>query len=308
MKHPVFQKRDGICDREDIRGYKMNKYIEKANILIEALPYIQRLSGKTIVVKYGGAAMQDDALTRKILEDVTLLKYVGVNPILVHGGGPEINKLLTALNMEPKFYNGLRITDEKTMEIVQMALTGKINKDIVARLNTLGAKAIGLCGLDANLIVAEKLEDTGVDFGCVGKIKHINTKLLELLTKDEYIPVIAPIGVGENGESYNINADTVAGELSIAMKAEKLIFLTDTDGVRKDPRNPDTLLYELSVAEIKKYIDNGTIAGGMLPKVEGCIKSIEKGVNRVHILNGTIPHPLILEIFTDSGIGTMVTK
>jgi acetylglutamate kinase len=287
----------------------MNQYIEKANILIEALPYIQRLSGKTVIIKYGGAAMQDDDLTEKILQDITLLKYVGVNPIMVHGGGPEINRFLAALNIEPKFYNGLRITDEQTMEIVQMTLTGKINKDIVAKLNALGAKAIGLCGLDANLIQAEKLPPSnGVDLGCVGKIKSINTTLLTLLSKDEYIPVIAPIGVGENGESYNINADTVAGEIAIAMQAEKLMFLTDTDGVRKKEDDPDTLIYEISVAQIKEYIEDGTISGGMLPKVKGCVKSIQQGVNRVHILNGTIPHPLILEIFTDSGIGTMVTK
>lgn len=287
----------------------MNAYLDKANILIEALPYIQRLSGKTVIIKYGGSAMQDDILTEKILQDVTLLKYVGVNPIVVHGGGPEINKFLTALHIEPKFYNGLRVTDEATMEIVQMTLTGKTNKAIVAKLNALGAKAIGLCGLDANLILAEKLPPKdGVDLGCVGKIKSINTTLLNLLSKDEYIPVIAPIGVGENGESYNINADTVASEVAVAMKAEKLMFLTDTDGVRADAENPDTLIYEISVAKIREMIDKGAINGGMVPKVKGCIKSIESGVNRVHILNGTISHPLILEIFTDSGIGTMVTK
>jgi acetylglutamate kinase len=287
----------------------MNKYIEKANILIEALPYIQRLSGKTIIIKYGGAAMQDDDLTEKILQDVTLLKYVGVNPILVHGGGPDINHMLAALGIEPKFHNGLRITDEATMEVVQMTLTGKINKDIVAKLNALGAKAIGLCGLDANLITAKKhIAEDGVDLGCVGDITSINTTLLNLLCKDEYIPVIAPIGVGEHGESYNINADTVAAEIASAMTAEKLMFLTDTDGVRKDPDDPDSLIYEISVAEIKEYIQQGFITGGMLPKVNGCIQSVEQGVNRVHILNGIIPHPLLLEIFTDSGIGTMVTK
>lgn len=287
----------------------MDTYIEKANILIEALPYIQRLSGKTIIIKYGGSVMQDEELTQKILQDVTLLKYVGVNPILVHGGGPEINKLLSALNIEPKFHNGLRITDAQTMEVVQMTLTGKINKDIVAKLNALGAKAIGLCGLDANLIKASKKELVdGVDLGCVGKIEAINTTLLNLLSKDEYIPVIAPIGVGANGESYNINADTVASEIAVAMKAEKLMFLTDTDGVRRDQNDPDTLIYEISISKVKEYIEDGTITGGMLPKVKGCIRSVEQGVNRVHIINGVIPHPLLLEIFTDSGIGTMVTK
>lgn len=283
----------------------MDKYISRANILVEALPYIRRLSGKTVVIKYGGAAMLNEDLTQKIIEDITLLKFVGVNPIVVHGGGPEINKMLGELNIEPKFLNGLRVTDEKTMEVAQMTLVGKTNKDIVARLNATGAKAIGLCGIDAGLIVAETLNE---ELGHVGKIKNINTKLLETLTADEYIPVIAPIGVGENGESYNINADTVAGEVAIALKAEKLMFLTDIDGIRRDENDPETLIYEISVPEIEELIKSGVIHGGMLPKVQGCINSVKKGVNRTHILNGTIPHPIILEIFTDSGIGTMVTK
>ncbi|MEZ4357874.1 MAG: acetylglutamate kinase [Eubacteriales bacterium] len=284
---------------------RMHEYIEKANILVEALPYIQRLSGKTVVIKYGGAAMLNAELTQKIIEDITLLKFVGVNPIVVHGGGNEINKYLSELNIKPKFSNGLRITDARTMEVVQMTLIGKTNKDLVSKLNKTGAKAIGLCGIDANIIVAEKLND---ELGQVGKIKSINTSLLSLLAKDEYIPVIAPIGVGENGESFNINADTVAGEIAAAMQAEKLIFLTDIDGIRKDEKDPESLIYEISVSKIKEYMENGTINGGMLPKVKGCIKSVEQGVNRTHILNGTIPHPIILEIFTNSGIGTMVTK
>ncbi len=287
----------------------MEKYIEKADILIEALPYIQKLSGKTIVVKYGGAAMQNDDLTNKILQDITLLKFVGVNPIVVHGGGPDINALLLALNIEPKFENGLRVTDEKTMEIVQMTLTGKINKAIVAKLNAMGGRAIGLCGIDANLITAKKLPPkNGVDLGQVGQITGVNTKLLNLLTKDEYIPVIAPIGIGENGESYNINADTAASEIAVALKAEKLMFLTDTDGVRTDANDPETLIHFMSVSDVLSRIEDGTICGGMIPKVQGAINSIQCGVNRTHILNGTIPHPLLLEIFTDSGIGTMITN
>jgi acetylglutamate kinase len=287
----------------------MDKYIEKANILIEALPYIRRLSGKTVVIKYGGAAMLSEELSKKIMQDITLLKYVGVNPIVVHGGGGDINALLKKYEIEPQFHNGLRVTDPATMEIVQMVLSGKINKDIVSQLGVAGAKAIGLCGKDAMLIQAEKLlGDDGFDYGRVGKITSINTKLLNTLAQDEYIPVIAPIGVGEDGESFNINADTVAGDIAAALAAEKLIFLTDIDGIRSVPDDPDSLIYEISIDEIYKYINNGVISGGMLPKVDGCIKAIRSGVKRTHILNGTIPHPILLEIFTDTGIGTMVRE
>ncbi len=287
----------------------MDKYIEKANILIEALPYIRRLSGKTVVIKYGGAAMLSAELSEKIMQDITLLKYVGVNPIVVHGGGGDINKMLALYDIQPEFHNGLRVTDAATMDVVQMVLMGKINKDIVAQINVAGGKAIGLCGKDAQLIEADKLKaDDGYDMGFVGHITRINTKLLNTLAQDEYIPVIAPIGVGKNGESYNINADTVAGEIAAALGAEKLMFLTDIDGIRSVPDDPDTLIYEISVDEIYKYINKGIIKGGMLPKVEGCIKAIRCGVKRTHILNGTIPHPILLEIFTDSGIGTMVRE
>ncbi len=287
----------------------MDKYIEKANILIEALPYIRRLSGKTVVIKYGGAAMLSEDLSEKIMQDITLLKFVGVNPIVVHGGGNDINRMLEKFEIKPEFRNGLRVTDKATMDIVQMVLTGRINKDIVSQLGVAGAKAIGLCGKDASLIEAEKLTASdGYDLGLVGKITNINTKLLNLLVRDEYIPVIAPIGVGKSGETFNINADTVAGEIAAALSAEKLMFLTDTDGICSDPKNPSTLIFEISVKEIKEMIDNGSISGGMLPKVDGCIKAIQNGVKRTHILNGTIPHPLLLEIFTDTGIGTMVRE
>ena len=287
----------------------MDKYIEKAGILIEALPYIQRLSGKTVVVKYGGAAMLSKDLSEKIMQDITLLKYVGVNPIVVHGGGNDINKMLDKFEIEPQFKDGLRVTDSATMDVVQMVLTGKINKEIVAQLGVAGAKAIGLCGKDAELIRAEKMPTKdGFDLGYVGHITGVNTKLLKTLAGDEYIPVIAPIGVGKNGESYNINADTVAGEIASALCAEKLMFLTDIDGIREDPDDPDTLIYEISIDEINKYIDSGVISGGMLPKVQGCINAVRSGVKRTHILNGTIPHPILLEIFTDTGIGTMVRE
>lgn len=293
--------KDQIVDNTDMQ------FINKANILIEALPYIQKLWGKTIVIKYGGNAMVDPSLTRKILEDVTLLKYVGLNPILVHGGGPEINAMLKRVDVKSEFHNGLRITDDATMEIVQMVLAGKLNKNIAAEIGTLGGKAIGLCGKDAGLIVVKKkppLPD-GVDLGHVGDIVNVNTKLLNTLCTDEYIPVISSVGVDENGDSYNINADTAAAAIATALKAEKLIYLTDIDGVRRVADDPTTLIPVMTVEQAHAYIADGTITGGMIPKVTACVDAIEKGVRRVHIINGTIPHPIILEIFTDRGIGTM---
>ena len=293
--------KDQIVDNTDMQ------FINKANILIEALPYIQKLWGKTIVIKYGGNAMVDPSLTRKILEDVTLLKYVGLNPILVHGGGPEINATLKRVDVKSEFHNGLRITDDATMEIVQMVLAGKLNKNIAAEIGTLGGKAIGLCGKDAGLIVVKKkppLPD-GVDLGHVGDIVKVNTKLLNTLCTDEYIPVISSVGVDENGDSYNINADTAAAAIATALKAEKLIYLTDIDGVRRVADDPTTLIPVMTVEQAHAYIADGTITGGMIPKVTACVDAIEKGVCRVHIINGTIPHPIILEIFTDRGIGTM---
>ncbi len=288
---------------------KTDTLIRKANTLIEALPYIQRLAGKIVVVKYGGNAMLNASLTQKILQDITLLKYVGVNPIVVHGGGPEINRLLKKLNITPRFHKGLRITNKDTMDVVQMVLTGKINKDITAQLNVLGAKAIGLCGKDANLIEATRLTaDDGVSLGYVGEITKVNTRLLRHLCEDEYIPVIAPVGAGPMGESYNINADTVAGKIAAELGAEKLMFLTDIDGIRRDPSDPETLISHISIREAEELIATGVVDGGMIPKVRGCIESVQSGVNRTHILDGTIPHPIILEIFTDTGIGTMVTK
>lgn len=287
----------------------MFNLIEKAGILIEALPYIQQLSGKTVVIKYGGSAMVSAEQEETILQDVTLLKYIGANPVLVHGGGPAINQMLEKLGIESKFHNGLRITDAATMDVVQMVLMGKLNKDVVSRLNGLGAKSIGLCGKDANLIeVVKKPPREGVDYGFVGQVSKVNVKLLEMLAKEEYIPVIAPIGVGPDGQSYNINADTVAGEVAAALKAEKLMFLTDIDGIRMKPEDPSTLISVISVDNVYRLIEQKVISGGMIPKVMGCIKGIEQGVNRTHIVNGTIPHPILLEIFTDKGIGTMLTR
>ena len=286
-----------------------NQLIGKANILVEALPYIQRFSGKLIVIKYGGNAMLNEELTQKVLQDITLLKYVGVHPIVVHGGGPEINATLKKLDIPSKFHNGLRITDEQTMEVVQMVLMGKINKEIVSKLNQLGGKGIGLCGKDADLIqVVKAPPKDGVDLGYVGEVTQINTDLLHYISSAEYIPVIAPIGVGPDGKSYNINADTVAAKIAAAMKAEKIMFLTDIDGIREDPKDPETLIPVINAQRINELIEEGKIEGGMLPKVKGCIDCIHSGVNRTHILDGTLPHPLLLEIFTDKGVGTMVTR
>ena len=288
---------------------EMLKQIDKASILIEALPYMKKLRGQTIVIKYGGNAMVNDDLKHSVMEDITLLKYIGINPILVHGGGPDINNMLSRVNIESHFVNGLRYTDEDTMGIAQMVLIGKTNKGIVSNLNAQGSKAIGICGIDGNLIEAEKLTKDGngndIDIGYVGKIKKINTHVIEMLASDEYIPVIAPIGVGENGESYNINADTVAAEVAVALKASKLITLTDVPGVLDSEKKLITILDE---ELIQKYVEDGSITGGMIPKIEGCLDTVRRGVRRAHIIDGRVPHSIILEMFTAKGIGTMILK
>lgn len=283
--------------------------IEKANIIVEALPFISRYSGKTIVIKYGGNAMNNPEIIRTILQDVATLKIVGVNPVLVHGGGPEINTMLEKLNIKSEFVNGLRVTTKETMEVVQMTLSGKVNKNIAATLNTMGVKAIGLCGKDGNLIEVEKMPITGgVDYGYVGNIKQINTRVLKMLAGDEYIPVIATIGADKDGESYNINADTAAGAIGGALGAEKLLYLTDIDGVRANEKDANSLIPEISCSQIKEMIASKQITGGMIPKVTACVDAIEKGVKNVLILNGTIPHSILLELFTNSGFGTMITE
>ena len=286
----------------------MKDLYEKASILMEALPYIQRLWGKHVVIKYGGNAMKDENIIHTIMQDVTLLKYVGVNPIVIHGGGPDITNMLEKLNIKSEFHNGIRVTSKETMEIVEMVLAGKVNKNVVSMINSMGAKAIGLCGKDANLLkTKKKISPDGVDLGFVGDIINVNTQLLFELTSSGYIPVIAPIGVGEDGNTYNINADTVAGEVAAAVQAEKLMFLTDVDGVRMDPQDEESLISIIEVDHIYRLIEQKIIKGGMIPKVMGCVKGIEQGVSKTHIVNGTLPHSIILEIFTDKGIGTMVT-
>ncbi|MEI6602555.1 MAG: acetylglutamate kinase [Clostridia bacterium] len=288
----------------------MQELTKKAEILVEALPYIQKFFGKTVVIKYGGNAMINDALKNSVMEDITLLKYIGMNPVVVHGGGPEINKALTTFGIESKFIDGLRVTDAQTMQVAQMVLVGKTNKEIVSLLNQKGGKALGLCGIDGNLIECEKympmVDGVQTDIGYVGKVTKINTKLLEMLAEDGLIPVISPVGVGPDGESYNINADTVAGDIAAALKAEKLILLTDIEGVKAHVDSKE-IISELTVSDVKKYIASGVINGGMIPKVLGCVEAIEGGVNKVHIIDGRQPHCLLLEIFTNHGIGTLFT-
>ena len=287
----------------------MNLLIEKAGILIEALPYIQRLAGKSVVIKYGGNAMINEELRSSVMEDITLLKFIGLNPIVVHGGGPDINEALKVYKVKSKFVNGLRVTDGDVIGIAQMTLVGKTNKNIVSGINSKGGKAIGICGIDGMLLECEKVtkdsDGNDIDLGYVGNIINVNTKMLELLIADEYIPVIAPIGTDSGGQSYNINADTVASAIACSLKAEKLLLLTDVDGVHD--ANGE-IIFEIPVDRILKLIDDNIITGGMIPKVLGCTEAIDSGVNRVHIIDGTIPHCLLLEIFTDTGIGTMITR
>lgn len=287
----------------------MNKLIERAGILTEALPYIQKLHNKTIVIKYGGNAMINEDLKRSVMEDITLLKYVGMNPVIVHGGGPDISESLKTYHIESKFVSGLRVTDAETMRVAQMVLVGKTNKEVVSNVNRNGGKAIGLCGIDGKIIECEPLtedsEGNKIDVGFVGKIKKVNAKILNSLCEDEYIPVIAPIGTDDAGQSYNINADTVASAVATAMNAEKLIFLTDVEGVKDE--NGD-IIFVTTTHNAEELIRCGTINGGMIPKVRACIRAIDNGVNRVHIIDGRVLHSIILEIFTDTGIGTMFKK
>ncbi|MBO4898316.1 MAG: acetylglutamate kinase [Clostridia bacterium] len=285
----------------------MDQVINKANILIEALPYIQKLNKKTIVVKYGGNAMKSEELKHSVMQDITLLKFVGANPIVVHGGGPDISAALKTYNIESEFINGLRVTDEDTVRIAQQVLVGKTNKEIVSKISDVGGKAVGFSGIDGRLLQCEKhyteVDGVKTDIGFVGDVVKVNDKLIKHMTEDEYIPVIAPIGIDKNGQSYNINADAVASAVAKAMKAEKLIYLTDIDGVHDEN---DNVIFEISKEEALSRIDDGSISGGMIPKVKSCIEAIDNGVSRVHIIDGRVPHCILLEIFTDAGIGTML--
>ncbi len=283
----------------------MQQYLEKAQVLIEALPYIQRFNRKIIVVKYGGSAMVDEALKRQVIEDVTLLKLVGFKPIIVHGGGKEISRWVGKVGMEPHFVNGLRVTDEETMEVAEMVL-GKVNKSLVQLVEELGVRAIGISGKDGGLLKVDKKLSNGEDIGFVGEVKRVNAEILYDLLEKDFLPIICPVGMDDEYNTYNINADDAACAIARAMKAEKLAFLTDIEGVYKDPDDPKTLISELRVDEAQQLMNDGYIGGGMLPKLQNCIDAIENGVSRVHILDGRIPHCLLLEIFTNKGIGTAI--
>lgn len=281
--------------------------LEKAGILVEALPYIKKFHGKTIVIKYGGHAMLNNELKEAVIQDVILMKLVGMHPVLVHGGGPEINDMLKRLGIKSSFVQGLRVTDEETMAIVEMVLVGKVNKEIVALINHLGGKAVGFSGQDGNLIQAVKRSGE-IDLGYVGDVKAINPEVVHTVIAQGYIPVIAPTGIGEDGKPYNINADYVAGELAAALKADKLILLTDVEGIFADYEDKSTLISSLHIDEVEELITRGIIAGGMIPKVECCVKALKAGVAKTHIIDGRLPHSILLEIFTDEGIGTEVVQ
>ena len=283
------------------------KYLEKAEVLIEALPYIQRFNRKVIVVKYGGSAMVDEELKSNVIKDVVLLKLVGFKPIIVHGGGKEISRWVGKVGKEAKFVNGLRVTDKETMEIAEMVL-GKVNKELVTLVESLGVKAIGISGKDGGLLKVNKKLSQGQDIGYVGDIKEVNPTILNELLEKDFLPIVCPVGLGDDFATYNINADDAACAIARAMKAEKLAFLTDIEGVYRDPEDTSSLISELFVNEAKALIENGNVGGGMIPKLQNCIDAIESGVNRVHILDGRIQHCLLLEIFTNKGIGTAILR
>lgn len=279
---------------------------ERAEILVQSLPYIQHYNGKIIVVKYGGNAMISDELRETVINDIVLMKCIGFKPIVVHGGGPYISSFLDKLGEKSEFINGLRYTNKKTMEVVQMVLGGKVNKDLVTLIEKAGGKSIGLCGLDGSLLKAKKLESE-VDLGYVGEVTSVNTEAITMALDAGYIPVIGSMAIGEDGNDlYNINADTCAAKIASALKAEKLILLTDVAGVLKDPKDPTSLLSVLRLHEIPKLTLQGVIKGGMIPKIQCCVESVRMGVERAHIIDGRVPHSLLLELFSNDGIGTMI--
>ena len=283
----------------------MNEWMQKAEVLIEALPYIQRFNRKIIVVKYGGSAMVDENIKKNVIKDVTLLKLVGFKPIIVHGGGKEISRWVGKVGMEAQFVNGLRVTDADTMEIAEMVLN-KVNKGLVQMVEELGVRAVGISGKDGGLLHVQKRYSDGKDIGYVGEITEVHPEVLYDLLEKDFLPIVCPIGMDDNYDTYNINADDAACAIARAVKAEKLAFLTDIEGVYKDPADKSTLISELHVSEAKELIGQGYIGGGMLPKLNNCIDAIENGVSRVHILDGRILHCLLLEIFTNKGIGTAI--
>ncbi|MDR1913584.1 MAG: acetylglutamate kinase [Clostridiales bacterium] len=284
----------------------MREYIEKAKVLVEALPYIKQFNGYTVVIKYGGSALVNQDIKLSLIKDIALMKFVGFKPVVVHGGGPEINSMLSRLNIKSEYVDGLRVTDEQTMEVVEMVLTGKLNKEIVSDLVLQGIMSAGISGKDDASILVEKHMPGGVDIGRVGEIKYVNTTLIKTLIDNDFVPVISPVGVDETGVSYNVNADTAALAVAGALKAEKLVFLTDVEGVLRDRHDSGSVYTRLNVSRIPNLIEQGIISGGMIPKVLGCVAAVNAGVKHVHILDGRVEHCLLLEIFTKEGVGTMV--
>lgn len=287
-------------DREYIKETEANR----VRVLSEALPYIQKFANRTVVIKYGGAAMKDSNLKDKVIRDIVFLACVGVRPVVVHGGGPEINSWLDKLGIEPQFKDGLRVTDAATMDVVEMVLVGRVNKELVSLISQAGALAVGLCGKDGNFIKARPVDQEGIGF--VGEVTTVDTRLIKSLVSNGYVPVISSVAADEEGQAYNINADTVAGEIAAALDAEKLILLTDTPGILEDYHDPSTLLTKLDIQTARELIEKGIVSGGMIPKVNCCVRSLAQGVRAAHIIDGRIPHALLLEILTDEGIGSMI--
>jgi acetylglutamate kinase len=287
----------------------MKTEILKAEVLIEAIPYIRRFAGSTVVVKYGGSAMVDEKLKRSVIQDIAMLKYIGLKPVVVHGGGKEITGLLERLGKQSQFLDGLRVTDEETAKVAEMVLSGSIGKALVDELQQVGISSVGISGKDGrSLLCSKKLDEKGRDLGFVGQIDTVDTSLLETLLANNFVPVVSPVGVDAEGNTYNINADYAASAVAGALSAQKLIFLTDVEGILKDKDDPSSILRTLSEQEALGYIADGTIKGGMIPKVQCCLDGLDKGVESVHVLDGRVPHAILLEIFTTKGVGTMVTK
>ncbi|NLE14524.1 MAG: acetylglutamate kinase [Spirochaetales bacterium] len=288
--------------------HQMETEILKAEVLIEAIPYIRRFAGSIVVVKYGGSAMVDENLKKSVIQDIAMLKYIGLKPVVVHGGGKEITGLLDRLGKKSEFLDGLRVTDEETAQVAEMVLSGSIAKALVDELESVGIKAVGISGKDGRtMLCSRKLDEKGRDLGFVGQIDKVDTTLLDTLLANNFVPVVSPVGVDGHGNTYNINADYAASAVAGALSAQKLVFLTDVEGILKDKDDPSSILRTLSKEQALSYIADGTIKGGMIPKVQCCIDGLEKGVESVHVLDGRVSHAILLEIFTTKGIGTMVT-
>lgn len=287
----------------------MKALIGKAEILIESLPHIRQFRDAVVVIKYGGHAMIDPTLKEMVMRDIILLELVGVNPVIVHGGGPEISSLMDRVGLQSQFVDGQRVTDASALEIAEMVLDGKLNGEIVARLNSLGGRAVGLSGKDGQLIHARKMEtESGHDMGYVGEVESVNPEIIQLLEQKNFIPVISPIGLSRDGQAYNINADTVAAEIAMSLRARKLVLLTDVRGICRDPKDASTLIQQVPSNDVEALINDGTVRGGMIPKVRACHQALCEGVGSAHILDGRLPHALLMELFTDKGVGTMITR